>query len=87
MQSDLFFFFSLIKPLHIILFLIFNFLFMCLFTLAVLGLRCCTGFSLVAASGGSSPVAGRGRLVGGSLSPGRAQARVQAGSVVPAPPL
>ena len=42
--------------------------------LPVLGLGCCTGSSLVAASGGSSPVAVRGLLVGGGLSRGRAQA-------------
>ena len=34
-----------------------------IYFLAVLGLRCCTGFSLVAASGGSSLVVVRGLLI------------------------
>ena len=40
-----------------------NFFIILFFFLAVLGLHCCAGFSLIAVSGGYSPVVVRGRLL------------------------
>ena len=52
--------------IYIYIYIFFFFLFLSFFLLAVLGLRCCVGFSLVLESAGYSPVAGHRFLIAGA---------------------